>query len=232
MGTGSIARPEFFRLSALELVRDNRVNAVCKGVFGIKDFLSLLFERKLGFRLKGGLVSAQLVCRNDKLDRLLIIADPVVNPHPELMDVVAILNNAVAFAHKLGDNFPKAAILAAVELIYPQMPVTMMAAVIAKMADKGQIKGCAVDGPLSFDVAIDSEAATAKGVSGTVAGVANVLIAPNLAVGYGMYRALALFTNSQIGIVLTGGKVPVVVTSSFDTPETKYNSLLLSVLAA
>ena len=221
--------PNYSAYQALELIRDNKVGGICKGVFGVKDFLSLLFERKLGFRVSKNLVSGHLVCKNEQLDRLLILSDPIVNPDPEMMDLVDILNNAVALARKLGNPLPKVALLAAVEVIYPQMPVTIVEAVISKMVDKGQIKNCLVDGPLSMDVALMESAAKEKGAKGEVAGHAEVLIGPSLATSYGVYKALTMFTKSESGLIITGGKVPAVITSGNDTADTKYNSLVLAV---
>lgn len=222
--------PNYSAYQALELIRDNKVGGICKGVFGVKDFLSLLFERKLGFRVSKNLVSGHLVCKNEQLNRLLILSDPIVNPDPEMMDLVDILNNAVALARKLGSPMPKVAMLAAVEVIYPQMPVTIVEAVISKMVDKGQIKNCLVDGPLSMDVALMESAAKEKGAKGEVAGHAEVLIGPSLATSYGVYKALTMFTKSESGLIVTGGKVPAVITSGNDTPDTKYNSLVLAAL--
>lgn len=217
---------------ALELIRDNKVGGIGKGVFGVKDFLSLLFERRLGFRVAKNLVTGIAVFKSDKVDRLLLASDPVVNPQPEMMDLVDIVNNAVVVARKLGNPLPKVAMLAAVEVIYPQMPVTIVGAVIAKMVDKGQIKNCLVDGPLSMDVAIIEEAAKEKGAKGEVAGKADLLIGPNLATSYGVYKALTMYTRSAVGVLVTGGKVPAVVTSAYDTVDTKYNSLVLATIAA
>ncbi|MBK7091244.1 MAG: hypothetical protein IPH59_05920 [bacterium] len=221
--------PNYSAYQALELIRDNKVGGICKGVFGVKDFQSLLFERKLGFRVSKNLASGHLVCKNEQLDRLLILSDPIVNPDPEMMDLVDILNNAVALARKLGNPLPKVALLAAVEVIYPQMPVTIVEAVISKMVDKGQIKNCLVDGPLSMDVALMESAAKEKGAKGEVAGHAEVLIGPSLATSYGVYKALTMFTKSESGLIITGGKVPAVITSGNDTADTKYNSLVLAV---
>ncbi len=222
--------PNYSAYQALELIRDDKVDGIAKGVFGIKDFLSLLFERRLGFRVAKNLVCGHLVAKSDKLDRLIVVSDPVVNPHPEMMDLVDILNSACSLMRRLGDGTPKVAMLAAVEVIYPQMPVTVVGAVISKMVDKGQIKNCYVDGPLSMDVALLPDAAREKGARGEVAGKANVLIAPNLATGYGIYKALAHFTRSECGLILTGGKVPAVITSSHDSVDTKYHSLVLAAI--
>lgn len=224
--------PNYSAYQALELIRDNKVGGICKGVFGVKDFLSLLFERRLGFRVAKNLVTGVAVFKSEKVDRILIASDPIVNPQPELMDLIDIVNNATAVARKLGNPLPKVALLAAVEVIYPQMPVTIVGAVISKMVDKGQVKNCLVDGPLSMDVAIIEEAAREKGAKGEVAGKADILIGPNLATNYGIYKALTLYTKSEVGILLTGGKVPAVITSAHDSTDTKYNSLVLAALGA
>lgn len=224
--------PNYSAYQALELIRDNKVGGICKGVFGIKDFLSLLFERRLGYRVARNLVSGVAVFKSEKVDRLLMVADPIVNPQPEMMDLVDYAQSAAGLARKLGNQLPKVAMLAAVEVIYPQMPVTIVGAVISKMVDKGQIKNCLIDGPLSMDVAIIEEAAREKGAKGEVAGKADILIGPNLATSYGIYKALTLYTQSEVGIVLTGGKVPAVITSAHDSADTKYNSLVLATVAS
>lgn len=226
------AEPNESVYTALELIKYNKVDGIAKGVFGVRDFLSLIFERRLGFRVGKNLVSGVLACKVEELDRLLLIGDVVVNPHPELTDLIAIIGNTAEVAHQLGYENPRVALLAAVEVIYPQMPVTVAEAVIAKMSDRGQIKGCVVDGPLSMDVALIESAAHEKGAKGEVAGHADVLIGPNLAVSYGVAKAFAMYTRSECGYVTVGGKVPAVITSHFDSVETKYNSLLLSVLLA
>ncbi len=223
------AEPNESVYTALELVKGNKVGGLVKGIFGVTDFLSLILERNQGFRVGKNLVSGIMACKVDQLDRMLFICDPVVNPHPRMMDLVAILNNGVTLTHKLGYEQPKAALLAAVEVIYPQMPVTTTEAVIAKMADKGQIKGCLVDGPLSMDVALIESAAKEKSVRGEVAGHADILIGHNLAVSYGIYKAFAMYTKSEYGLVTLGGKVPAVITSADDSAQVKYNSLLLAI---
>lgn len=217
--------------TALDLVKHGKVKGMVKGVFGIKDFLSLLFERNLGFRVGKGRVSGVMACKVDKLDRMIFLTDPLVTPHPEMMHLVGSLQTCVAFTHTLGYQLPKVALLAAVEVIYPQMPSTMMEAVIAKMADKGQIKGCLVDGPLSMDVALIESAAREKGSPGEVAGHADILVGHNLAVSYGVYKAFAMYTRCEYGMVALGGRVPAAIGSQNDTAAAKYNSLLLALAA-
>ncbi len=223
------ANPNESAYTALELVKHNKVDALAKGVFGVRDFLSILFERNLGFRVGKNLVSGVMAVKVEQLERLLLLGDPVVNPAPELTHLISIVNNTAATARKLGYELPKVALLAAVEVIYPQMPVTTAEAVIAKMSDRGQIKGCLVDGPLSLDVALIESAAREKSATGEVAGKADVLIGPNLAVSYGVAKAFSMYTSSEYGLVTVGGKVPAVITSSNDNVQAKYNSLLLAI---
>jgi phosphotransacetylase len=123
------------------------------------------------------------------------------------------------------------AALAAVEVVYPQMPVTMEAAVLAKMADRGQIKKVALDGPLSFDVAVDGTAASAKGITNSaVAGKANAFLAPNAEVAFGIYSALSLFADASGANVIVGGRVPVATAIRSDSEESRYQSLALACL--
>ena len=223
------ASPNESVYTALQLVQHDKVDTLAKGVFGVRDFLSLLFERNLGFRVGKNLVSGVMALKVEQLDRLLLLGDPVVNPHPELTHLISIVENTAAAAHQLGYELPRAALLAAVEVIYPQMPVTTAEAIIAKMSDRGQIRGCVVDGPLSMDVALIESAAKEKGAKGEVAGRAEILIGPNLAVSYGVAKAFSMYTRCDYGLVTVGGKVPAVITSRFDSAIAKYNSLLLAI---
>jgi phosphate butyryltransferase len=214
---------------ALDLVRNGKVSGLVKGVFGIWDFLSLVLERKQGFRDGKNRVSGIMACKVADLDRMVFVSDPIVTPHPELPDLIDIVNNSAGFVHRLGYEKPKVAMLAAVEVIYPQMAATIAGAVIAKMSERGQIKGSVVDGPLSMDVALRESAAHEKGVTGDVAGKADVLIGHNLAVNYGVAKAFAMYTRSEYGYVIVGGRVPAVITSADDPSDAKFNSLLLSL---
>ncbi len=225
------AEPNESAYTALELVKHNKVDALAKGVFGVRDFLSILFERNLGFRVGKNLVSGVMAYKVEQLDRLLLLGDPIVNPHPELAHLILIVNNTATTAGKLGYELPRVALLAAVEVIYPQMPVTTAEAVIAKMSDRGQIRGCLVDGPLSLDVALIESAAREKSATGEVVGKADILIGPNLAVSYGIAKAFSMFTRCEYGLVTVGGKVPAVIASSNDDAQAKYNSLLLAIAA-
>jgi phosphate butyryltransferase len=209
---------------------DDRIDILIRGNIGIRDSLKALFFKDVGFRQGKKVISGVSCHYVQEIDRLLILSDPVINPEPDITRKIAIVNNAVTVAHKLGDELPKVAMLAAVEAVYPVMKHTLEGAAIAKMNDRGQIKDCLVDGPLSMDVAVIQSAAKAKGVIGEVAGNANVLIAPNIETAYGMNKAFSRFVGAPTGTTVIGGKVPYCITSRSDTRETKENSLMLSML--
>jgi phosphate butyryltransferase len=130
----------------------------------------------------------------------------------------------------LGFKKPAVALTAAVEVVYPVMQHTVEAAVLSKMSDRRQIKDCIVDGPLSMDCAVIESAAKEKGVSGWVAGKADILVQPTIETSYGMYKAFVFFVRAPSGSVVVGGKVPLCITSRADSVETNYNSLLMSLV--
>ncbi len=209
---------------------DNQLDILIRGTFGIEDSLRALFAKDVGFR-KGKAVVSAVSCHYVKdIERMLIVTDPVVIPVPDLTRKISLVNNAVAFAKNLEDEMPKVALLSAVETVYPVMQHTIEAAAIAKMNDRGQIKGCLVDGPLSMDCAVIESAAKSKGVKGEVGGHANVLVAPNIETAYGMYKAFSRFVGAPTGIIVVGGGIPVCMASRSDSVQTKENSLLLALL--
>ncbi|MBD3219216.1 MAG: hypothetical protein GF310_13150, partial [candidate division Zixibacteria bacterium] len=211
-------------------IADRAIDILVRGTVGIKDSLKALFVKDVGFRVRKSVVSAVSCHYVKDIDRMLTVSDPVVIPAPSLTQKIAVVGNAVSFANHLEDDMPKVALLAAVEAVYPVMPHTLEAAAIAKMNDRGQIRGCLVDGPLSMDCAVIQSAAKSKGVKGEVGGNANVLVAPNIETAYGMYKAFSRFVGAPTGIVVVGGILPLVMASRSDSEETKENSLLLAML--
>jgi phosphate butyryltransferase len=213
-----------------QMLSDNSIDILIRGNIGVKDSLKALFSKAVGFRNGKALVSAASCHYVKDIERMLIVSDPVVNPAPDLNRKIAIVNNAVRYAHGLGDDNPRVAMLAAVEVVYPVMPHTVEGAAIAKMSDRRQIKGCVVDGPLSMDVAVIESAAKAKGVTGEVAGNANVLIAPNIETAYGMYKAFSRFVAAPSGCIVIGGRIPYCMASRSDSEQTKEHSLLMAMI--
>jgi phosphotransacetylase len=138
------------------------------------------------------------------------------------------VQNAARLVGLLGVKQPKAALLAAVEAIYPAIPVTMEEAAIAKMSDRGQIKGCFIDGPLSFDVAISTEVAHSKGiVDSRVAGDTDIFVGPSMETAHGMYKAMVLYAGVEMAGVIFGGVVPVATSFIVDPIESIINSIVL-----
>lgn len=214
--------------AASRLVANGSVDMLIRGHVPVAALLTALFHPEVGFRLGKKPVSHVALLEHDEYPRLLILSDAAVNIAPDLPRKLAIIDNAVMVAGRLGIDLPNVALLAAVEAIYPAMPVTMEEAVIAKMADKGQIKNCRVDGPLSMDVAIVPEVARQKGAVSAVAGQADILIAPNIETAAGVYKAMALFTKAKMAGAVVGGKIPIALPSRCDTVDTIYYSILVS----
>jgi phosphate butyryltransferase len=160
--------------------------------------------------------------------RLVLFSDVAMNIAPDLVQKTQILENAVSLAHRLGVERPKVAAIAAVETVNPEMPATVDAASLAKMADRGQIKGCIVDGPLALDNALSVEAARHKGITSPVAGVADVLLLPDIEAGNVLYKILGLVKTWPLAAIIVGASAPVVLTSRADSDETKFNSIALA----
>jgi len=157
-----------------------------------------------------------------------LLTDCAINVQPSLDEKRQIIENAVSLAHKLGNPLPKVAVISAVEVINPAMPDTLEAAALSKMADRGQITGCLVDGPLAFDNAISLEAAEYKKVGGGVAGQADILMMPNLLAANPLRKCLVFYTKQRIATALMGAKAPVIITSRTDTADTMLLTIALA----
>lgn len=215
------------------MMQSAEINLIVKGRIMTGDLLRQLFLSESGFASKDRVVSHVAVLKPEKYCKLLMVTDGAVNILPDLKDKLALIDNLVRVGNSIGLTNPRVALLAAVEVIYPQMPVTMESAIIAKMWERGQIKGAIVDGPLSFDCAVDMIAAHSKGIKNSeVAGQADALVAPNLETANGIYKGMALYGNCQMGGIIIGGKLPIALGSRSDSWEGKFNSLLLGILNA
>ena len=212
---------------AVKMVNEGQVDFLITGEIGLSDILSGLFSKANDFRNGKQLVSHVAVFEHEKYPRLLFLSDGAVNVAPDLVRKMAIVQNAVGIAQALGVETPKVAVLAAVEVVYPVMDATKDGAVLAKMSDRKQIKGCVIDGPLSMDCAVVPEVARDKGVVSEVAGVADVLIAPNIETGNGIYKAMSLVSKAKSAGVIVGGKCPIAISSRCDGPDNNFHTILL-----
>jgi len=203
-----------------------------RGRVAVRDMLHALVQKEAGFTVKGKLLTHIGFFESDKFDRLIMITDGGVNIKPSLEQKPKIVLNAVEAAHKIGIEQPKVAMLAAVETVYLSMETSLDDAVIAKMADRGNFGDAVVDGPLSLDVALIPWAAQEKRVRGEVAGRADILVVSRIEVGNGLYKALFMFGKARSAGVITGGKVPVVMTSRSQSLDSKVNSIALAIICS
>jgi phosphate butyryltransferase len=216
---------------AVELIADGRADLPMKGLLSTKTILKALLNKKYGLR-QDRLLSLVTMMHLEKEKRIVFMTDGGMNINPDLEDKVEITVNAVEMARAVGIEKPKVAPLAAVEKVNPAMPDTLDAAQLSKMADRGQIENAVVDGPLALDNAISVEAAEHKGISGPVAGKADILLVPDIEAGNVLYKSLVFYAGLPSASLVFGAKVPLVLTSRADSSETKFNSIALGKLVS
>ncbi len=218
-------------IETVKLVSSGKADMMMKGLIDTATFLRAVLNKEVGLRT-GKQMSHIAVFEVPGYDRLLFVTDAAFNMYPELKEKIDILKNAVAVAHALDNEMPKVAPICAVEVVNANMPATLDAANLSKMNERGQIKGCIIDGPLALDNALSKEAAAHKKISGPVAGEADILLMANIEAGNAVYKCLTYTTKAKNGGLLMGAAAPVIVTSRADSPETKMNSIALASLVA
>lgn len=218
-------------LEAIRIVSSGQADMVMKGLLDTATFLRSVLNKEVGLRT-GKLMSHVSVFEIKGIDRLILLTDAAFNTYPDLKAKVQIINNSVQVAKACGIENPKVAPVCAVEVVNADMPATVDAALLSKMSDRGQIKGCIVDGPLALDNALSEEAAHHKGVAGPVAGKADIIMLPNIETANVMYKTLTYTSESRNGGLLVGTSAPVILTSRADSFETKVNSIALAALVA
>lgn len=217
--------------TAVELVSSGKADMVMKGLVDTATFLKAVLDKEKGLRT-GKVLSHVAVFDVPALERIIIITDAAMNIAPDLMTKKQILENAVSVAKGIGMEMPKVAVVAAVEVVNPDMQPTLDAAVLSKMNDRGQIKGCIVDGPFAIDNAISEEAAEHKGIKSPVAGKADIILVPNIETGNVMYKTLTYTSNARNGGIIAGAAAPIILTSRADSHESKMYSIALASLTA
>lgn len=214
---------------AVALVRQGEAQMLMKGFLQTSDLLRAVLDKESGLRT-GNALSHVMVIENPGFDHLFFLTDVAFNVAPDLARKVELLKNAVDVCHRLGIEQPKAAVLAAVETVNADMPATIDAALIAKMADRGQIKGAVVDGPFALDNAISAEAAHHKGIKSPVAGNADILLVPDIEAGNMLYKGMVYFGRARAAGVVVGASAPVILLSRADQPESKLLSIALGLM--
>ena len=219
-------------LKAVKLAHDGKADMYMKGLMDSKNFLKSVLDKEVGLRT-GGPLSHVAVFDVPGVEQLLFLTEVAFMTYPTLEDKVSIINNTVPVCNACGIDMPKVAPLAAVEVSNPKMPVTLEAAELTKMNEEGKITGCIVDGPLSLDLAIDPKAAKHKGATDRkIQGDADVLLFPDIHAGNLVYKVMVRVEGAKNGCILTGTKVPCILTSRSDTFETKVNSIALAAVVA
>ena len=216
---------------AVEMVREGRAEILMKGSLHTDELMAAIVSREKGLRTERR-ISHVFIMDVPTYHKVLVVTDAAINIAPTLEDKVDICQNAVDLAISLGLEKPKVAILAAVETVTSKMPATIDAAALCKMAERGQITGAIVDGPLAFDNAISREAAITKGIKSEVAGDADILIAPDLEAGNILAKQLSFLANAASAGMVLGARVPVILTSRADSVRTRIASCAVAMLVA
>jgi phosphotransacetylase len=216
---------------AVALVREGQAELLMKGSLHTDELLGAVVARETGLRT-GRRISHVFVMDVPTYHKVLVVTDAAINIAPTLEDKVDICQNAIDLAIALGVPRPKVAILAAVETVTSKMPATIDAAALCKMADRGQITGGLLDGPLAFDNAISAEAARIKKITSDVAGDPDILLVPDLEAGNMLAKQLSFLANADSAGLVLGARVPIILTSRADTVRSKIASCAVAVLTA
>ncbi|MCK6597496.1 MAG: bifunctional enoyl-CoA hydratase/phosphate acetyltransferase [Bdellovibrionaceae bacterium] len=218
-------------LKSVELCRTGRAEVLMKGSLHTDEMMHAVVQRDTGLR-SSRKISHVYAMSVPTYPRLLLITDAAVNIYPTLEDKVDIIQNAIDLAIVLGVETPKVAILSAVETVNPKIQSTIDAAALCKMADRGQIVGGILDGPLAFDNAVSIEAAKIKKIVSKVSGQADILVAPDLEAGNMIAKQLDYLAGAATAGIVLGAKVPIVLTSRAESPKARKTSAALAVLVA
>ena len=216
---------------AVELVLQGRAEALMKGSLHTDELMAAVVKRDGGLRTARR-ISHSFVMDVPSYEHTLIISDAAVNIQPTLEDKMHIVQNAVDLAHAMGNDDVRVAILSAMETVNPKVLSTVEAAALCKMADRGQITGATLDGPLALDNAISLSAAQIKKIDSPVAGRANVLIVPDLEAGNMLAKSLSFLAGADAAGIVLGARVPVILTSRADAEITRLASCAVASLLA
>lgn len=212
---------------AVKLVSSKEADVLMKGKVGTSTLLKCVLNKEWGLRT-GNLLSHIALFEVDTYHKLIAVTDVAMNIAPNLQDKIAIVNNSIDCLHKLGIPMPKVAVLGAVEMVNENMEATLHAALLSKMNQRDQIKGCIIDGPLAFDNAVSLESSQQKGIRSEVAGDTDLLLMPDIEVGNVLYKSLVFFAKAKVASVILGALAPIVLTSRSDSEQAKFDSILLA----
>ena len=217
--------------AVVDLAREGRAGIVVKGQIKTAELLGVALNRDVGIRGRGLLTHVALF-ELPGMDRLIYLSDSGVVVYPDVYQKLEIINNVVAVARLFGVTEPKVAILAASDTVHPKIPASIDALALAKMAEQGWVKGAVVDGPLALEVAISPRAAQLEESDSPIAGLADVLIVPNVEAGNIVAKGLLYFARARMAGLVVGARVPIIISSRADSAETRYLSLAMAAILA
>ncbi len=219
-------------VQAVRQVREGRAQVLMKGLCSTATFLKGILDKETGLRA-AQVLSHLAVFESPYYHKLFMMSDAAMNIAPDLATKVAITANAISTAQSLGYEKPKVAIISAVEKVNAEgMPSSADAALIAKMGDRGQIKGAIIDGPLAVDNALSLQSCEVKGLQTPVGGDADILIVPNIETGNAFYKLLTILGGAKVAGIIIGAACPVVLTSRADSEESKFLSIVTALKAS
>ncbi|MFO7922253.1 MAG: bifunctional enoyl-CoA hydratase/phosphate acetyltransferase [Bacteroidales bacterium] len=217
---------------SVDLINTEKGNLLMKGNLSTDKYMRAILNKESGLMDKGAVLSHVTVMKVPSYHKLLIIGDVAIIPQPDLKQKIAIVNYLIKTAHALGIDQPKLSVLAATEQVLPVMPACVDAAILSKMAERGQIRGALIDGPLSLDLTINKHSVKLKGITSQVAGDADCILFPNIESGNVFYKTSAQLGNGEQAAILVGARVPAVLSSRGDSARTKLYSLALAAMLA
>jgi phosphate butyryltransferase len=217
---------------AVKMISDGKGDLLMKGLISTDKYMRAILNKEYGLVPPKGLLTHITVMEIPAYHKLLIVSDVAIIPQPDLKQKIAITNFLINTAKKIGIEEPKLAVIAAAENVSSAMPATIDAAVLSKMADRSQIKGALIEGPLSLDLSIDAESVRIKGLKSNVAGDADCLLFPNIETGNVFYKTSTKLAKAEVGAFVAGAKVPCILSSRGDSAKTKMYSIAISALMA
>lgn len=217
---------------SVEMINAGEGDLIMKGLLSTDVYMRAILNKEYGIMAPKAVLSHVTVMENPNYQKLMIVGDVAVLPAPDLNQKIAITNYLVKTSIALGTEKPKVAVITASEQMLPKMQACVDAAILSKMGERGQIKNCIIEGPISLDLAIDKETAAIKGMDNEVAGDADCLLFPNIEAGNVFYKTNTKLAGSQLAALVAGAKVPAILSSRGDSIEVKLYSIALGALTA
>jgi len=217
---------------AVELINNGKGDMLMKGLISTDKYMRAILNKEKGLVPPKGILTHITILENPNYHKLLIVSDVAIIPAPDLKQKIAITNYLIKTAKSLNIDKPKVAIIAATEQISLSMPASTDAAILSKMGERGQIKGAIIEGPLALDLAVDKESANLKSLKSEVAGDADCLLFPNIDAGNVFYKTNTKLAKAEVGAIVTGAKVPCILSSRGDSAQTKLYSIALASLVS